>query len=511
LIGRRSVVILAAGLISDLLAFVGLFAITHSLGSDGYGQIAFAQALVATFASVADLGFTSAHIKRISEGKDLDDCVSTFVAVKLTLIAAFIALTLISMFVWTDIAGGSISGTTLSLTMLFLLYYVLYNISSIATATYNGTMEQAKANLVILADPLIRVPLILLFVFGSLGVITMAYAYVLGAIGVTLVGLFFVRRDHFRWRKPRLLRSYFAFARPIVIVTIISAISAQLLIVIIGLAGASGQTGFGSVGLYSGCVAVLSVLALFGTAVSTMTYPSFSKMHTDGELHKIRDLTLQAERYISMIGLPIIAVIVLFPSQTAHALLGFSGAGTDMLLLSIATFLGMLNCAHGSQLYAVNRPDIGAKVTLLAFVVSLSFSVLLVPQGLFGLPLAGLGDEGAAITNLVTAAISFVVVRWIVHDLTSTEPNPRLGIHLLAGIVTAIVVYFISFAMPITGFITLVVMGLAAYAVFFLVLHFTGEFSKDDLSYFLDLLNVRKMGAYVREELKQDRETGGED
>jgi cytochrome b561 len=70
-----------------------------------------------------------------------------------------------------------------------------------------------------------------------------------------------------------------------------------------------------------------------------------------------------------------------------------------------------------------------------------------------------------------------------------------------------VAVYFLSFVMPITGFITLIAMGLAAYAVFLLALHLLGEFSKDDLSYFLDLLNLRKMGAYIREELSQNDKT----
>ena len=502
MIGRKSVVVLITGLIADVLGFIGLIAITHSVGKDGYGMIAFSQALVVAFASVADLGFSQAHIKRVSEGRDINECISTFTAVKLALIAVFVAVTLLSLLTWTELLGGTISSVTLNLVLLFLLYYVLYQVASIVTVTYAGTMEPLKANLVVLADPLIRVPLILFFAFGSLGVISIAYAFVLGALGVLFAALFFIWRDRPKWRGTHLFRSYLAFAKPIAIITIVAGVTNQIFVVVIGLAGASGQAGFGGVGLYSGCLAILSVFALFGTAVSAMTFPSFSKMHTDGEIEQIRRLTYQAERYVSMIGLPVTAVIVLFPSQVAHILLGFTGAGDDMRLLALATFIGMLNSAHGSQIYAVNRPDIGAKLTFLGFALSIILSLLLIPQSIFGVPLAGLADEGAAIAYLAVGIVGFALTRWIVHRLTRTAPNLRLGIHLLAVIVTAIAVSLLSLVMPITSLVTLIAMGLFAYAVFVAALYLLREFRKEDLDYFLDLVNPRKMWRYMREELR---------
>jgi O-antigen/teichoic acid export membrane protein len=511
LIGRRSVVILAARLISSALAFVGLFFITRYMGKDVYGQISFSLALVATFAAVSDLGFSSAHIKRVSEGRDINDCVSTFAAVKLVLTGVFVAVTLASLVIWTTLLGGSISQDTLNLALLFLLYNVLYQISSIATFTYTATLETVKANLVTLIDPVIRIPLVAFVAVGSLGIINLAYAYVAAAFGVVFVALFLLFRDRIKLRRPRFFRSYLSFAAPIALITIISTISAQLFVLMIGLAAVPGQEGFGAVGQYSGCLALLSILGLISASVATMTFPSFSKMHTDGDLSQIRRLTYQAERYISMIGLPILLVITLFPTETAHILLGpdYIGAGDDMRILAIATFIVMINSVHGTQINAVNRPELGAKLTILSFVVGLVLLLILVPRSLFGFLGAGLADVGAAIAYLGSAVVVLLATRLIVHRLTKTLPNPRLGIHMIAAVAAAAPVFFFGAFFVITGWWLLVIAALVSYVIFGAVLYVGDELHKEDISYFLDLLNVRKMSGYIREELRRKPRTQG--
>ena len=78
MLARKSLLILIVRFSSQILSFIALLFITRYLGTDIYGSITFSFALVATFNCVSDLGFNSANVKRISEGKDLDDCFSTY-------------------------------------------------------------------------------------------------------------------------------------------------------------------------------------------------------------------------------------------------------------------------------------------------------------------------------------------------------------------------------------------------------------------------------------------------
>ena len=70
MIGRRSLLIVISTIVASILSFVGLLAMTNYLGKDAYGNIAWVLATIGTLNVVSDLGFNSAHIKRVSEGQD---------------------------------------------------------------------------------------------------------------------------------------------------------------------------------------------------------------------------------------------------------------------------------------------------------------------------------------------------------------------------------------------------------------------------------------------------------
>lgn len=105
MLGRRSFILFLSKMISAALAYVGLYFITRYLETDVYGTVTAAMALVATFNAVADLGFSSAHVKRISEGADPDQCISTFAFIKIVLTALMVLVTVVSIFVWTTVLG----------------------------------------------------------------------------------------------------------------------------------------------------------------------------------------------------------------------------------------------------------------------------------------------------------------------------------------------------------------------------------------------------------------------
>jgi len=53
------------------------------------------------------------------------------------------------------------SSATWNLVLLFVLYYVMYDLSTIVTTTFTAKMETAKAQIVVMIDPFVRIPLIL--------------------------------------------------------------------------------------------------------------------------------------------------------------------------------------------------------------------------------------------------------------------------------------------------------------------------------------------------------------
>jgi len=174
---------------------------TRYLGKDIYGSIAFSLSLLASFNSLSDLGFSSAHVKKISEGRDSGDCLSTFTTIRVLLDGMMVTITLVAIFIWSSYLGHPLTSGTWSLLMLFLLYYCMYNLATIITTHYSATMEQAKGQIVTLFDPIIRVPLIIFICLGGGGAINIAYAYVASALLIMVVAWLFIYRDRVQWKR----------------------------------------------------------------------------------------------------------------------------------------------------------------------------------------------------------------------------------------------------------------------------------------------------------------------
>jgi O-antigen/teichoic acid export membrane protein len=489
-------------LIAALLGYAGFYLLTKYLGAGGYGTLTFVMSLVATFNALADLGFASAHVKKISEGKNINDCVSTYAIIKINLTCITVIVTLVSVLIWVVYLGGVINGTVGSLVILFLFFNIFYNLAGVANTTYSATMEAVKSQTPGLVEVGIRIPLIIIFMVGGAGAIAAGYAYMFGALGVLVYGLFLLSRDRFKLVRPTLFREYWTFSLPLALVTVVGTVAVNLPNLTIGW---FYPTHLEYVGYYSSASFLLGVFALIGSAVATMTFPWFSKLHVDGNMDEIRSLTRQAERYISIIGMPITAVIVAFPTETARVMIGgnFIAAGEPLRYMAISTMLTLLNQVHSSQILAVNRPDLSAKVTLASFAVSAVLLFILVPSTLLGVPWIGLAYTGAAIAMMLTTAVMFVIVRYVVYRLTETGTNPRIGLHVIAGVVAGAALLPLSDVLPLDGWFQMLVYGLYSLGVFVGVLWLLGEFHKDDVMYFWDILNVRKLWHYVRAEIRR--------
>ncbi|HQN75496.1 MAG TPA: flippase [Methanomassiliicoccales archaeon] len=494
MLGRRSFILFLSKMISAALAYVGLYFITRYLETDIYGTVTAAMALVATFNAVSDLGFSSAHVKRISEGADPNECISTFAFIKVVLTCLMVLITVVSIFVWTTLLGNELAGASINVIFLFIIYQVLYDLSGIATVTFQARMEMAKMPLATLIEPLVRVPLVIFVAISYMGVMELTLAYLVGAAVVFLTSMYLLLREKISWTRPVLLRSYYTFALPLIIITVISAVSGSADKLLITFFWNTND-----VGLYAAPAVFLGVFATISTAVSTLTFPSFSKLHKDGNLAEIRSLSKQAERYIAMIGLPITILIIMFPYEVCEVLLGpkYIDSGKAIGIMVVTTFITMINSVHGSQIVAVGRPDISARITIITVILNITLMLFFIPG--FGL---GLSFVGAALALLIGNFISFLMVRYTVYRLTGTYPNVRLGLQLLAGLAAAGAMYVLDLFISIDRFYTLIIFGLVAFAAFLAVLAALGEFTRKDVDYFLDLINIRKMFSYIGGELK---------
>jgi len=489
-------------LVSSGLAFVGLLFITRYLGAEVLGTISWTFALVATFNVISDLGLNSAHIKRVSEGRDINDCVSTFIVSKLLLTGLMVVFVVSSVLVWTNVLGGPLNETSMELIGLFILYVVFFDIAQIAVMTYNARMEIAKSQISAMMEVLIRVPLVVFVSINRMSDVALAYTYVLAGLGLAVFALLLLLRESIEWKRPTLFRAYIAFAIPISTILIMTTLANNIDKLFIG--------GFWSaelVGYYTGSKSLLMIFAIFGTAAATLAFPAFSKMHSEGNMDLVRRGTLEAEKYVSMFTLPIVTVIVLFPTGVATVLLGggFAQSGESLQFLAISAFFTLLIGIYSSQIYAINRQDLTAKLTFVSLVIMLVLMFILVPSSLGDIELPGLADRGAAIANMIYFATMFVSFRFLIARLTGTTFRWKLLTHVVAAILCGVVITMLTGYWPLSNWASLVGYGLISVAIFFPTLWILKEFSSSDMKYLLRAVDPRQMGEYIVSEFKKKK------
>lgn len=238
-----------------------------------------------------------------------------------------------------------------------------------------------------------------------------------------------------------------------------------------------------------------------------LLFPTFSKLWNEGNLDAIRRASRQGERYLSLISLPILTTIIVFPNQIAWLFFGdaFTSAGKILPYLAVATYIALLNLTASAQVLGMNRVDLYVKWIYLNLVLGVILLLILVPKSLLGIHTLGLSYRGAAYASLISAFVGFGIARWFTYSLTGAKLNPSILKHVLAALGIGIVMFYMGTVFHVTHWFEAAVYLLISLGGFLGILYCLREFTAQDLHFFLDTLNLRKMRHYVTTELSHKK------
>jgi len=485
------------------MAIVGLLLMTRYLGAEQYGTITWTLAFLATFNSIADLGFGSAHIKRVSEGYDLNACVSTFAYVKGLLTIAMILVVVLSVGVESVVSEHPFSGSSIQIMLVLLVYQALGDLTTIATYTFNARVQTAKSQLTFVCDPLVRLPLLVFMLTNGMGATTVVFAYLAGGIGAISVAIFQISREHIVWQKPKLIHAYTKWAIPYTAAIVAIAILSQLPTTMIGLFWPKSDVAY-----YSSSLSLLSLLGLLAGSVIVLLFPTFSKLSSELRFDEIRTASREADRYLSLISLPIITTIIVFPSQIAVIMFGdaFSDAGKVLPYLAASSYITLLNLTVSAQVQGTNRVDLYVKWRCVNLILDVILLLIFVPSNVLGIHALGLSYRGAAIASIISAFVDFGIARWLTYSLTGAKPNPSILKHIAAAAGIGIIMFYAGTVVPVSHWYEAVAYLFISMGGFLGILYCLREFTAQDLRFFLDTMNLGKMKHYVTAELSHKKQ-----
>jgi O-antigen/teichoic acid export membrane protein len=529
MIARKSLFIVISRFAVQIIGMIGLVVIAKYWGRfapEALGVIGFAMSFLALFSIISKLGFPQAHIKRISEGKDLGSCIGTFITIKICLTALMVSLIFLFLFIWKNVLNEDFyDATTESIILVFVAYFIFTSLQGITIHTFTATREIVKKEIPTILGKIVKVTLLLLVaVCGvtALGISpsinfpsfliplqkfisdhptgSLAMTYVFDMMIVFLSGLWLLRKYPIKKPNWKLFKSYASFAFPLAISSVISIISLNVDKIMIGYFWTSTEVGY-----YFVVQRIFEFITPLSLSVAVILFPTISSYHSVKNLNKIKKTTHLAERYISMIIFPPVLFIIIFSVPIINIMLtgAFLPAAPVLIVLSVYTLIHCLNDAYIAIINGLNKPGIAAKIGVLICVTNITLNILIIPKnGLlssFGIN----GPTGAGVATVISVLVGYFALRIaakrVAHMKILQSHIPR---HIIAGLVMAGVLYIISVYVTTIRWYALLIFAAIGLGIYLLSLYLMKEFTKKDFTFFLDLINPKKMVKYMSSELK---------
>lgn len=505
MIARKSALIITTHITNALLSYIALFFVTRFMEPADYGIVAFALGFVTLYTIFGTLGFDQAHIKRISEGKDLGRCIGTFLSTKIGLIALMIFVVLGSIFFWKFILERGFESPTHELAIyVMIVYWVVRLLTQSFISTFNAKREIAKSKIPDFLFTLIRVIATIYVAIAGFGALELAATYIVGEIAHLISALYFFRGYPIKKPSRDYLKDYSIFAFPLIVVVASHTIMTNIDKVFIQLFWSASDVGY-----YFAAFNLSRFVHMFTLALGLLLFPTFSVLHINKDIKGIRKLTYKSERYLSMIVFPMVFGLIVLAEPAARILLsGWMPVVPILQILPFFALFGALGKPYGTQILGMNQPKLARNRVLIMVFCNIILNIILVPKDIqmLNVSLFGLGAKGAAIATVVSYGVTLAYNRIIAWKLTKVKGNPRIFLHAIAASTMALILYLILYEFnmveQIQRWYELLGFSLIGLGIYIGILILFKEFTSKDYHFFVDTINIKKMFQYIKEEIR---------
>jgi len=470
-------------------------------GLSEVGIVNFAIGFAGLFSFITNLGFGSAHVKRVSEGQDLGKCIGTYFTIQVMSIFVFIITVVGSIFIWKNVMNRGFESVYHEYTIYIILgYFAANNLSTVAQQTFIGRIEIAKNQIVVLIGAFIQLIVTIIVVTSVRDTFLYAMTFVVGAFTNLGISFYFLLKLPIKRPSWDLFKSYFVFSIPMFIVTVMSQLATNIDKVMVQLFWDSYN-----VGVYVGGQKFSVYLIMISTGIGTILFPTFSRLKSSGREGHIRNLTYSSERLIAMFMGPFCAVVFALSIPIVTLLGDTTYAASYLILqpLAIWSYFKSLSTPYRNLIMGIGKPKILAIVSIVSLVSIVGFNLIFIPKDIkiFGIELLGMGARGAAIGTLLSAVVTFVVFRFFTYRYQKVFLNIKIFKFVFASVLTGAGIYGLEQLYPADNIFLLVLYAMAGIILYTIILVPLKGFNKEDWILFREVISPMAMIKYLKDEL----------
>lgn len=441
---------------SAIFSYIALFFATRFLGDEVYGTFAFGLSFAGIFIFITDLGLGSAHTKKVSEGADLQSCISVFMFSRLLLVGIFSVVVFAVLFLWVSVLGqGWENSETPIVIAIVMLYYVQSSITYVFSSTFLAQRDVVRAQAIAIADVASRALATLLVIAMGWGLVGLAATYAVEGFVALVVALYLARgrlpKIRLSAAHKALLKQYTKFAAPIAATTILGTIVLYGDKVLIQYSSTSAaETGY-----YFAYQRILAFYLALSPVIASVAYPAFSQLNAqkDGR-EAISRMTTSMIRYFLLMSIPAVFFLTVFSNDILSIFLSssFASGALAFSILAVGYSIGLTISPFTSQTLGMGMSGTYGKYMMISIVAMIILDVVLIPSNLLSIPLVGWGLNGAAVSLLVGEIILAALFYGNARKLLQLKAPKGIVGTTCASVIAIIAVYALSMYIELSRF-----------------------------------------------------------
>jgi len=500
---RKIALLFAAENINAIIGWIALLFVARKMGATALGEFSYALSLVGGFTFLAFFGFNMAHIKRISEGQDLGKCLGTFITIRLFLISFMLLVFALFYWLWHDFLGKGLYDTTPELLFIVVIYYVIFLIVGIMTATFSGLKQSARVAIPNIVGTSIRSGMFIVVAFLGMSVIWLALSYVIGIIIIAFFSFWYFRDYPISKPDKNTFVSYKKYAIPVAAASIFGVFRQYIDKILIGIFWTASD-----VGLYFGVQRIALFIGSMALAIEGMLLPAVSSLHSIKENNRIKSLIYDAEKYVAMVCIPVVVMTVVWANEIILVFISreFLPATRILQLLSLVALVRVINRPWSVALRGSDRPELTSLLSVLMSILSIFLMLLLVPEKIpqLGIDnLGGFGGEGAALSILIAEIVGGVSLRILCYRYLQMTPPINSTFQLLIAFIIGLIMWQVQINISVDRWYELFLFSALGGILYLTTLASAGIFTDKDYIFFRNLFSAKDMKDYIGEELKR--------
>ncbi len=494
---KKSALVFSYNLFGAVLGYITMFFALKFAGQEAWGVYGSALAIAGILGVLSTLGLDSAHIKKMTQRKNKEECMGAFILLKGILALLYLLLSYLFFFVLGEYFGFKFETPYLGKAVYISIFAIfISSLSNIFKSTYQAKLKARSSLTPLFAQVVVQDILIVLFsiwfYIRGLGEpqyigVLFAYAFLIGNFAKLFIFILWAFRDNIRVRKPPawLVKEYILFSIPLALMGIVGVIQSY-----------TDRTmlqffwNVKEVGGYFAVQKLAMAVTFIGSSVAFFLYPAQSLYYERKDKRSFYEVTLKAERYLSLVSIP----IVMFGVSMAEELLNIFRASlmpysTPLIILLIYSYLVVINRPYSSQMTSANRPHEVMKVGITQATANVILNAIFIPTSLFGIPMLGMKSTGAALATLISFLLGFLYLRFKTYSILHTRFNHRILLHIMASLLALLSVELLHLtSLNLYSWYGIGIAFLLFLSVYSLSLYLTGELGREEINLFFSIL-----------------------